>query len=88
MNEGEKEREREREKERGGECVCVRSTARAGTMVRMTVDLGMGPPGMGLLKFLRKVPHLSIPSFISKYHIERYLYILFLSVSSLHCPVL
>ena len=86
MNEGEKERERE--KERGGECVCVRSTVCAGTMVRMTLDLGVGLPGMGLLKFLRKVPHLSIPSFISKYHIERYLHILFLSASSLHCPVL
>jgi len=81
-------REREREKERGGECVCVRSTVGAGTMVRMTLDLGMGLPGMGLLKFPHKVSHLSIPSFISKYHIERCLYILFLSASSLHCPTL
>ena len=51
-------------------------------------SLGMGLPGMGLLKFLHKVSHLSIPSFISKYHIERCLYILFLSASSLHCPTL
>ena len=44
MNEGEKEKERE--KERGGECVCVRSTVCAGTMVRLTLDLGVGLPGM------------------------------------------
>lgn len=64
------------------ECVCLRSVAGTAIVVRMTLDLGVGLPGMGLFKILHKVTLILVSSFISKHQIGRLLYLL--SVSQ--CP--
>lgn len=43
-------------------------------MVTMTLDLGLELSAMGLLKILGKVLPNSVPSFISKHHLGRFLY--------------
>lgn len=61
------------------ECVCVRSVASTATIVRMTLDLGVGLPGIELFKILHKVTPILVSSFISKYQIRRLLYLLSVS---------
>ena len=69
-------------------CVCVRSAVSTTTIVRMIIDLGVGLPGMGLLKIHHTVPPSLVPPLISKPRIGKFPYLLqFLNVLPLQCPM-